>query len=280
MSRHQPVGNLDPEATPEPEPAAVSIPGDMWALGDHRLLCGDGTSIEELRRVLDGRSCDLAFSDLPYNVSYVGKTARKLEIVNDNLGDAFDDFLKAACRSLVEVSKGPIYLCMSSSQLHRLYAAFTEAGGHWSTFIIWAKSLFTLGHSDYQRQFEPILYGWREGGTHYWCGARNQGDVWMIDKPRVNDLHPTMKPVSLVERAIENSSRKGNVVLDPFAGSGTTAIACERLGRHACLVEIDPCYADVIVRRWEGYTGRGAELVGDGRSFERIRQERVARKAA
>ena len=140
---------------------------------------------------------------------------------------------------------------MSSSELDTLQKAFREAGGHWSTFVIWAKNTFTLGRSDYQRQYEPILYGWKEGTDHYWCGARDQGDVWFIDKPAKNDLHPTMKPVELVERAIRNSSKSRDIVLDPFGGSGTTLIAAERSGRRARLVELDPKYVDVIVQRWQ-----------------------------
>jgi DNA modification methylase len=208
-------------------------------------------------------------------VDYSGKRPDRMTITNDNLGAEFGNFLQAACRSMLSVSAGPLYLCMSSSELHRLYAAFTEAGGHWSTYIIWAKSLFTLGRSDYQRQYEPMLYGWREGAKHFWCGARDQGDVWLVDKPRVNDLHPTMKPVELVERAIENSSRKSDVVLDPFAGSGTTAIACERTGRQARLIEIDPRYSDVTVRRWQAYTGQIAYLQPGGRCFEEVASERT-----
>jgi hypothetical protein len=118
--------------------------------------------------------------------------------------------------------EGAIYIAMSSSELDTLQAAFRAAGGHWSTFIIWAKNTFTLGRADYQRQYEPILYGWRDGAGHYWCGARDQGDVWPIKKPTKNDLHPTMKPVELVERALRNSSRPGELVLDAFGGSGTT----------------------------------------------------------
>jgi DNA modification methylase len=168
---------------------------------------------------------------------------------------------------------------MSSSQLHTLYRAFTESGGHWSTFLIWAKHHFTLGRSDYQRQYEPILYGWREGGKHYWCGARNQADVWMIPRPMVNQDHPTMKPVELVERAVENSSRRRNTILDPFAGSGTTLIACERLQRRACLIEIDPRYVDVICQRWQQYSGKPAIRHADGRTFTELarkRQKKVA----
>ena len=145
--------------------------------------------------------------------------------------------------------------------------AFTAAGGKWSTFVIWAKNTFTLGRADYQRQYEPILYGWKDGTDHFWCGARDQGDVWFVNKPAKNDLHPTMKPVELVERAVRNSSKSRDIVLDPFGGSGTTLIACEKLGRRARLIELDPKYADVIVRRWQDYTGGEATRVGGGETF-------------
>ena len=159
---------------------------------------------------------------------------------------------------------------MSSSELHTLQRAFTAAGGKWSTFVIWAKHTFTLGRADYQRQYEPILYGWPAGHDRYWCGARDQGDVWFIDKPARNDLHPTMKPVALVERAIRNSSKSRDIVLDPFGGSGSTLIACEKTGRQARLVELDP---EVLRRDRAALAGVGggtATLDGDGRSFEEI----------
>jgi DNA modification methylase len=267
---------LDPDETPEPPEKAATIPGDLWILGEHRVLCGDGTRSEDLARVLEGKSCDLVFTDLPYNVDYVGKSRSKMKLANDDLGSQFGEFLLAACRSMLDVSQGPLYICMSSGELHRLNAAFTEAGGHWSTYIIWAKNTFTLGRSDYQRQYEPILYGWREGAKHYWCGDRNQGDVWFLDKPHRNDLHPTMKPVALVERAIENSSRKHNLVLDPFAGAGTTVMACENTGRQARAIEIDPRYVDATVKRWQTYTGRCSVLAHDGRSFDAVASERLA----
>ncbi|MDE3038588.1 MAG: site-specific DNA-methyltransferase, partial [Pseudomonadota bacterium] len=152
--------------------------------------------------------------------------------------------------------------------------AFTEAGGHWSTFVIWAKNTFTMGRADYQRQYEPILYGWKEGDKHYWCGARDQGDVWFVNKPTVNDLHPTMKPVALVERAINNSSKSRDIVLDSFGGSGTTMIACEKTGRSARLIELDPKYCDVIVKRWQEFTGHAAVLESDGQSFDEIEAKR------
>jgi DNA modification methylase len=155
---------------------------------------------------------------------------------------------------------------MSSSELHTLYKAFVDAGGHWSTFVIWAKHHFTLGRSDYQRQYEPILYGWREGTAHYWCGDRNQGDVWPFKRPMANTDHPTKKPVELVEKAIENSSQLGDTVLDTFAGSGTTLIACEKKGRVARVIEYDPGYCDVIVKHWQELTGGRAVTVA-GRPF-------------
>jgi DNA modification methylase len=141
-------------------------------------------------------------------------------------------------------------------------AGFHGGGRQWSTFVIWAKHTFTLGRADYQRQYKPILYGWKDGSDHYWCGARDRGDVWFFDKPARNDLHPTMKPVALVERAIRNSSKSRDIVLDPFGGSGSTLIACEKTGRQARLVELDPRYCDVIVERWQRLTGKTASPPG------------------
>lgn len=175
---------------------------------------------------------------------------------------------------MLSVTKGAVYISMSSSELHTLHKAFAAAGGHWSTFVIWAKNTFTMGRSDYQRQYEPILYGWKEGTDHYWCGARDQGDVWFVRKPVSNDLHPTMKPVELVERAIRNSSKSRDTVLDPFGGSGSTLIACEKAGRQARLIELEPRYCDVIIRRWQEFTGRDAILDGAGRTFAEIVNER------
>jgi DNA modification methylase len=272
------AGATDEDAVPETQETAVTVPGDVWLLGAHRLLCGDATQITDLEKVMAGGLADMAFLDPPYNVNYApvkdagGKKSRK--IANDNLGDGFEQFLRDACGNLLAVTKGAIYICMSSSELHTLHRAFTEAGGHWSTFVIWAKNAFTLGRSDYQRQYEPILYGWKDGTDHFWCGARDQGDVWFIKKPVANDLHPTMKPVELVERALRNSSKSRDTVLDPFGGSGTTLIACERTGRQARLIELEPKYVDTIIRRWQDYTGGEATLESDGRSFREIAGDR------
>src|SRR5918996_1472784 len=270
-------GEDDVPETPE-DP--VSRPGDLWLLGPHRLLCGDATVITDLDRLMAGRKADLCFTDSPYNVDYAGgpgaeRGGRGRRILNDALGDGFERFLYDACVSIIAHTAGAIYMCMSSSELHTLQKAFVAAGGHWSTFIIWAKDRFTLGRSDYQRQFEPILYGWPEGVSHHWCGARDQGDVWLIDRPSRNDLHPTMKPVGLVERAIRNSCPRGGLVLDPFGGSGTTLIAAERTGRKAALLDLDPRYCDVIVKRWQAETGREAGQDGDGRNFAAVKAERL-----
>jgi len=266
-------GHTDDDAVPDVAETPVSRPGDVWMMGGHRLLCGDSTVAESYDRVLDGEPVDMVFTDPPYNVNYANSAKDKMRgkdraILNDNLGDGFYDFLLAALTPTLAHCRGGIYVAMSSSELDVLQAAFRAAGGKWSTFIIWAKNTFTLGRADYQRQYEPILYGWPEGAQRHWCGDRDQGDVWNIKKPQKNDLHPTMKPVELVERAIRNSSRPGNVVLDPFGGSGTTLIAAEKSGRLARLIELDPKYADVIVRRWQDWTGKQAKREADGLLFD------------
>ena len=274
------AGNTDDDAVPETPETAITVPGDTWLLGQHRLLCGDSVQMESVEKVLAGGLADMVFCDPPYNVNYGATMKDKLrgkarKIANDDLGQDFEQFLRDACVNILAVTKGAIYVCMSSSELHTLQKAFREAGGHWSTFVIWAKSTFTMGRSDYQRQYEPILYGWKEGTDHFWCGARDQGDVWFIKKPQVNDLHPTMKPVELVERAVRNSSKDRDTVLDPFGGSGTTLIACEKTGRQARVIELEPKYCDVICRRFMDFSGKAATLEADGRAFADVAAERL-----
>lgn len=223
----------------------------------------------------------MVFCDPPYNVNYAQPSSPRgrrstRKIANDNLGLAFEQFLSEACRNLLDATKGSIYICMSSSEIDTLKRAFVQAGGHWSTFVIWAKNTFTLGRSDYQRQYEPILYGWKEGTDHYWCGARDQGDVWFINKPVSNELHPTQKPVELVARAIRNSSKSRDTLLDPFGGSGTTLIACEQAGRQCRLIELDPKYVDTMVIRWQNFAGAAAVLERDGRTFQEVAEIRAA----
>ncbi|CAB1371125.1 site-specific DNA-methyltransferase [Denitratisoma oestradiolicum] len=268
-------GNTDEDAAPEVPITPVSKPGDVWIMGQHRLLCGDSTDAASYTLLMAGEKAAMTFTDPPYGVNYANSAKDKMRgtnrpILNDNLGEDFEPFLKAALTPMIAHCQGAIYIAMSSSELDTLQFAFRAAGGKWSTFIIWAKNTFTLGRSDYQRQYEPILYGWPEGATRHWCGDRDQGDVWHFNKPRVNDLHPTMKPVELVERAIRNSSRPSDVVLDPFGGSGTTLIAAEKSGRQARLIELDPKYVDVIVRRWQEYAGAQAVRESDGVRFDEL----------
>lgn len=269
----EPSGDTDEDEVPEVPEEAVTKPGDMWILGEHRLLCGDTTMVDDLKKLMTEDIADMVFTDPPYNVNYGATMKDSLryhagtlggrKIMNDNLGDGFAQFLTDSLSNLMMFNKGAAYVCMSSSELHTLYSSFVAAGGKWSTFIIWAKNTFTLGRADYQRQYEPILYGWSADKKHYWCGDRDQSDVWEYNKPVKNDLHPTMKPVELVERAINNSSKTGDIVLDGFGGSGSTLIAAEKTRRKARLMELDPKFCDVIVRRWEEYTGKKAELLKD-----------------
>ena len=265
-------GLTEDDAIPEAPVDPVSRTGDLWILGNHRLLCGDSTVLSDVERLMGGQLADMAFTDPPYNVDYGNSAKDKMRgkdrrIMNDALGDGFYKFLYDACVNLLVVTKGACYVCMSSSELHTLQKAWLDAGGKWSTFVIWAKNTFTLGRADYQRQYEPILYGWKDGAKHFWCGDRDQSDIWNYNKPRVNDLHPTMKPVELVERAIKNSSKTRDIVIDLFGGSGTTLIACEKTNRQARLMEMDPKYVDVIVKRWEEYTGQKATREADGSAF-------------
>ncbi|MBA3059121.1 site-specific DNA-methyltransferase [Rhodoferax sp.] len=269
------TGQTGDDEVPESQESVISRPGDVWLLGGHRVLCGDATDVKCYEQLLQGKEVDMTVTDPPYNVNYANSAKDKMRgkdraILNDNLGDGFYDFLLAALTPIMANCTGAVYVAMSSSELDVLQAAFREAGGKWSTFIIWAKNTFTMGRSDYQRQYEPIMYGWPEGGKHHWCGDRDQSDVWQIKKPHKNDLHPTMKPVELVERAIRNSSKPGDVVLDPFGGSGTTLIAAEKSGRTARLMELDPKYVDVIVRRWQDWTEKLASRECDGVGFNNL----------
>ena len=251
-------GFIADDSVPEISEETITKPGDIWILGDHRLYCGDSIDPISIDILLDGTAVDMVFTDPPYNVNYANDTGDKIR--NDNIGEGFYDFLLKSCDNILKVCKGAVYICMAASEIHTLQRAFASAGGHWSTFIIWAKNHFCLGRSDYQRQYEPILYGWPIGAKRHWCGDRNQSDVWNFAKPAANDLHPTMKPVELVSQAISNSSNPGDIIFDPFAGSGSTLIACEKLGRYARVIEIDPKYCDVIIKRWEEFTNKTAIL--------------------
>jgi DNA modification methylase len=266
----------DEDSVPEPPAVPISRLGDLWVMGEHRLLCADSTLPESLSQVLENQPANLIYADLPYNVDYSGSpgSSASSPILNDNLGREFGAFLSRSCVAMLGVADGAIYISMGCSELHTLHKAFTDAGGHWSTYVLWIKNTFTLGRSDFQRAFEPMLYGWRKGKRHFFCGERNLSDVWNFDKPRVNDLHPTMKPVELIERVILYSSQKTDLVLDPFAGACPTLIACQKTGRRARLVELDPKYVDVGIRRWQDFGGGQVILLSTGQSYEEVARDR------
>jgi DNA modification methylase len=263
------------EEIPETEENPISQSGDVWILGNHKLICGDSCDEKTYSSLLENELADMLFTDPPYNVDY-GNTMKdkargnKNKILNDNLGQDFGKFLFDFCKNALSVTKGACYICMSSSELHTLQKAFVDAGGKWSTFVIWAKNHFTLGRSDYQRQYEPILYGWKQNNDHYWCGDRNQGDVWYYNKPSKSDLHPTMKPVELCKRAILNSSKTDDIILDCFGGSGSTLIASEQTNRRCRMIELDQKYVDVIIKRWQNLTNKEVILLKTGESFNEI----------
>lgn len=236
------------EALPE-NPYAMK--GDVFILGKHRVMCGDATSKDDVLKLVDGKIADMIFTDPPYNVDYEGSTGMKIQ--NDKQNDTdFKDFLFKSFKNMAEVTKpgGSIYCCHADTEGLNFRSAFIEAGFKLAECLVWVKNSLVLGRQDYHWRHEPILYGWKEGGSHYFIEDRTQDTVWEYNKPKANDLHPTMKPLELVGRAIKNSSRKDNLVLDLFGGSGSTLIAAEQIQRSAYLMEIDERYVDVIVKRY------------------------------
>ncbi len=251
------------DEVPETPAEAITKPGDIWILGEHRLLCGDSTSEADVLRLMDGAKADMIFTDPPYGIAYVGKTKKRLTIQNDAMSDEdFSAFLGKAFGVMRKVCDGgaPYYVCHADGKTILFRQALLDSGFEVKQTVIWAKQSFVLGRQDYQWQHEPILYGWAAGASHKWYGGRAETTVWEIDRPMRSEEHPTMKPVELCARAIRNSSRKGDTVLDLFGGSGSTLIACEHTGRKARLCEIDPLYTDVIVKRWAQATGSKAEV--------------------
>jgi len=266
-----PGGGGDGDEPPSLPTQAVACPGDLFVLGAHRLLCGDATSLRDVARLMDGRRADLVFTDPPYNVDYTGKTVDALKIVNDTMdGRCFRAFLLAAFQVLFANARegAPIYVCHADTEGYNFRGALTDAGWLFKQAIVWVKDSFVMGRQDYHWRHEPILYGWKPGTGHTWAADRTQDTVWEIPRPKRSTEHPTMKPVELVSRAIVNSSKPGDMVLDPFGGSGSTLIACESEGRVCRMAELDPRYVDVIVERWETFTGRCAELVREGTAGE------------
>jgi DNA modification methylase len=270
-------GLTDEDAVPEVEEVAISAPGDLWVLGNHLLLCGDSTVAADVQRLMGGDAADCVFTDPPYNVDYEGYTDEKLKIKGDRMSDAaFRQFLEAAFRSYRSVVKqgASLYVCHPSSWQREFQNALEVAGFNVRCQIIWGKNTFAWGFGRYKFQHEPIFYVHVAGQKDSWYGDKSQSTLWQEKKPAANRLHPTMKPVELVERALRNSSKAGDIVADLFGGSGSTLIGCERTGRNARLMELDPKYADVIVRRWQEYTGKQGMLDSEGRTFQQVATER------
>lgn len=259
---------VEQDEVPEIPEEPTTKPGDLWILGQHRLLCGDSTNTQHVDRLMNKEQADLIFTDPPWNVNYGGQTGKmpwkQRTIMNDHMeDDKWDEFVAGFCASFFIASKpgAPIYVVMSAQEWPSLQTNLINAGFHWSSTIIWAKDSLVLSRKDYHTQYEPIWYGWNDQAARLMqVEDRKQSDLWEVARPKVSELHPTTKPVELIARALNNSSRAGNLVLDLFGGSGSTMIACEQTGRRNCSMELDPKYCDVIVKRWENLTGNKAVL--------------------
>ena len=238
--------------------------GEVWQLGRHRLMCGDSTKKEDVEKLMGGNLADLVVTDPPYNVSYEGKTEDALTIENDSMSsEEFLNFLNSAFANLHDNLKegGVFYIWFASREHINFETALNMNNLKVRQELVWVKNTLILGRQDYQWKTEPCLYGWKEGASHYWGNDRKQTNVLEFNKPARNGVHPTMKPVDLIAYQIKNSSKKDELVLDLFAGSGTTLIACEELGRKANVMEYDEKYATAIIERWEKLTGKKAEKI-------------------
>jgi DNA modification methylase len=270
-------GLTDEDAIPNVPEAPISVAGDLWSLGPHVLLVGDATNTDDVARLMNGHAADLVFTDPPYNVDYEGYTEDRLTIQGDKMTDEqFCKFLATIFGNYRRLMKpgASLYVCHPSSWQREVQNALEATGFEVRCQIIWAKNTFAWGFGRYKFRHEPIFYVHLAGQKDAWYGDKSQSTLWEENKPAANRLHPTMKPVELIERALLNSSKAGDIVVDLFGGSGSTMIACERRGRKARLMELDPRYADVICQRYMDYVGNPAVLDGDGRGFHEVAQER------
>lgn len=255
-------GLTDEDACPELTDDPISVLGDVWLLGNHRLMCGDSTSIDEVDRLMDGAKADMVFTDPPYGVDYEG-------INNDDRG-GLSELLKGSFANYLAVSKsGASIYCFHSDRCADIFNDVFREFFHFSSMIIWCKNSLTLSQTDYQSQHEPCLYGWMNNGAHSWYSDRKQTSIWRFDKERVEG-HTTPKPVALVEKAVTNSSKSGDITLDLFGGSGSTLIACEKTNRNAYLMELDEKYVDVIIKRWQEFTGKDATHEESGKTYSEL----------
>ena len=272
-------GLTDEDAVPEAPEQPVTVEGDVWVLGRHRLMCGDSTSIDALDKLCDGQLVDMWLTDPPYNVAYEGKTKDALTIKNDKMGDEpFRQFLRDAYVAADAVMKAGavFYIWHADSEGYNFRGAAKDAGWTVRQCLIWKKQTMVMGRQDYHWKHEPCLYGWKDGAAHLWATDRKQTTILEFDRPSRNAEHPTMKPVELFEYQMLNNTKGSDLVLDSFAGSGTTAIACEKHGRNARLMELDPKYCDVIIKRWQAFTGQQATLEATGQTYDELKAEREA----
>ena len=240
--------DFDVELPEEPK----TVLGDLYEIGEHRLLCGDSTTADSYIKLMDGEFADMVLTDPPYNVDYVGKTKEAMTIENDSMGnDDFYNFLYDFYTAISTVTKkgGAIYVWHASSEIINFAKAMVDAGWLFKQQLIWVKNALVMGRQDYHWRHEPCLYGWLDGGSHKWYGDRKQSTVIEWDKPVRNGEHPTMKPVGLFAIQIQNSSKAGDIIIDAFGGSGTTMVASHQLGRRCYTLELDPKYCDVIINR-------------------------------
>jgi DNA modification methylase len=264
------VGLTEDDEVGEPPAVPVTIAGNLWRLGAHRLLCGDSTSADQVQELMGDAMADMLLTDPPYNVDYEGKTKEALKIQNDKKDDStFRQFLSDAFNACVLVMKpgAVFYIWHADSEGYNFRGACRDAGMTVRQSLIWKKQTLVMGRQDYHWKHEPCLYGWKDGAAHLWATDRKQTTVLEFDRPTRSSEHPTMKPVSLFEYQMLNNTKGADIVLDVFGGSGTTVIACEKHGRHARLMELDPKYCDVIIKRWQDFTGRQAVLDATGRTF-------------
>lgn len=240
--------------------------GNIYKLGNHYLMCGDSTNTNDVKKLMNNQLADLIVTDPPYNVNYEGKTGDNLKIMNDNMeNNQFYSFLESAFINLYESIKdgGSIYVFHADTEGLNFRKAMMSSGFKLAECLVWVKNAFVMGRQDYHWKHEPVLYGWKPGASHYFINDRSQSTVLEFDKPIRNEEHPTMKPIDLIAYLINNSSKKDEIVLDLFGGSGTTMIACEQTNRKAFIMELDPRYCDVIVDRWEKFTNQKAELINE-----------------
>lgn len=284
-------GLTDDDEAPEVQERAITVPGDIWLLGNHRLLCGDSTSISDLEKLTAGQLVDMWLTDPPYNVAVIGgsradspeKRKKKggKEIKNDSMGDVeFRQFLRDSYSAANAVMKpgAVFYIWHANKESYNFQGAALDIGWAIRQHLVWKKSSLVMGQQDYHYKHEPCLYGWKDGASHLWAADRKQTTILEFERPARNGEHPTMKPVSLFEYQMLNNTKGGDIVLDSFGGSGTTAIACEKHGRFGRLVELDPKYCDVIVRRWQAFTGKAATLESTGQTFDELEAERLPDK--